>query len=74
MQQEPSEAPFDISSVSREVRPQPLADKKAPGKKPTGPAGPTSGPVVSAIDAYEKLLSSIPEFAVFGKLFKVYVS
>ncbi|KAF3341541.1 Coatomer subunit gamma-2 [Carex littledalei] len=67
---EPSEAPFDISSVPREVRSQPLAEKKATGKKPTGPAGPTSGPVVSAIDAYEKLLSSIPEFAAFGKLFK----
>ncbi|XP_078170528.1 coatomer gamma-2 subunit, putative / gamma-2 coat protein, putative / gamma-2 COP [Carex rostrata] len=67
---EPSEAPFDISSVPREVRSQPLADKKATGKKPTGPVGPTSGPVVSAIDAYEKLLSSIPEFAAFGKLFK----
>ncbi|GAB2222537.1 hypothetical protein Droror1_Dr00016655 [Drosera rotundifolia] len=66
---EPSEEPFDINSVSREVKSQPLAEKKAPGKKPSGlaasPAVPSSG-----VDAYEKLLSSIPEFADYGKLFK----
>ncbi|KAK6916564.1 Clathrin/coatomer adaptor, adaptin-like, N-terminal [Dillenia turbinata] len=66
---EPSEKPFDISSVPREVKSQPLAEKKAPGKKPTGLGAPPPGPT-SAIDAYEKLLSSIPEFSSFGKLFK----
>ncbi|KAJ6796479.1 coatomer subunit gamma-2 [Iris pallida] len=62
-----SEEPFDIFSVPKEVKSQPLAEKKAPSKKPTGlaPSGPTS-----AFDAYEKLLSSIPEFSSFGKLFK----
>lgn len=65
---EPSEEPFDINSVPREVKSQPLAEKKAPGKKQ--PAGaPPSGPP-STVDAYEKLLSSIPEFSSFGKLFK----
>ncbi|KAJ3694680.1 hypothetical protein LUZ60_000057 [Juncus effusus] len=66
---EASEEPFDISSVSLEVKSQPLVEKKSQGKKQAGPAGPT-GPVVSAVDAYEKLLSSVPEFASFGKLFK----
>lgn len=68
--QEPSEEPFDINSVPREIKTQPLAEKKGPSKKPTGLAAPPTAPV-STIDAYEKLLSSIPEFADFGKLFKV---
>ncbi|KAJ4964927.1 hypothetical protein NE237_016776 [Protea cynaroides] len=66
---EPSEESFDIDSVPKEVKSQPLAEKKAPGKKPAAlgalPTGPTS-----TIDAYEKLLSSIPEFSGFGQLFK----
>ncbi|KAG4114142.1 hypothetical protein ERO13_D12G027900v2 [Gossypium hirsutum] len=66
---EPSEESFDINSVPKEVKIQPLAEKKAPGKKPTGLGGPPPAPP-STIDAYEKLLSSIPEFANFGKLFK----
>ncbi|KAJ9704814.1 hypothetical protein PVL29_003046 [Vitis rotundifolia] len=66
---EPSEEPFDIDSVPREVKSQPLAEKKAPGKKPTGLGAPPSGPT-STVDAYEKLLSSIPEYASFGKPFK----
>ncbi|MBA0771677.1 hypothetical protein Gotri_007165 [Gossypium trilobum] len=66
---EPSEESFDINSVPKEVKIQPLAEKKAPGKKPTGLGGPPPSPP-STIDAYEKLLSSIPEFANFGKLFK----
>lgn len=69
--QNPSEEPFDINSVPREVKSQPLAEKKAPGKKPTGLGAPPSGPPSTA-DAYERLLSSIPEFAGFGKLFKVF--
>ncbi|KAJ6832871.1 coatomer subunit gamma-2 [Iris pallida] len=64
-----SEEPFDIYSVPMEVKSQPLAEKKAPGKKPIGLGAPPSGPT-SAFDAYEKLLSSIPEFSTFGKLFK----
>jgi len=67
--QEPSEEPFDINSVPKEIKSQPLAEKKAPGKKPTGLGAPPAAPV-STVDAYEKLLSSIPEFANFGKLFK----
>ncbi|KAL6002893.1 hypothetical protein ACLOJK_023115 [Asimina triloba] len=66
---EASEEPFDIASVPKEVKSQPLAEKKAPGKKPTTLGAPISGPT-STVDAYEKLLSSIPEFSSFGKLFK----
>ncbi|KAL6648518.1 hypothetical protein ACP70R_012742 [Stipagrostis hirtigluma subsp. patula] len=66
---EPSEEPFDISLVSREVKSQPLQDKKAPGKKPTAAAAAAPAPV-SAVDAYQKMLSSIPEFSGFGRLFK----
>ncbi|XWS67927.1 hypothetical protein CRYUN_Cryun04dG0046800 [Craigia yunnanensis] len=65
---EPSEESFDINSVPKEVKTKPLAEKKAPGKKPTGLGAPSGPP--STVDAYEKLLSSIPEFANFGKLFK----
>ncbi|CAN6307395.1 unnamed protein product [Urochloa humidicola] len=64
---EPSEKPFDISSVSREVRSRPFQEKKAPGKK--APAADAPAPV-SAADAYHKMLSSIPEFSGFGRLFK----
>ncbi|KAF9676007.1 hypothetical protein SADUNF_Sadunf09G0093500 [Salix dunnii] len=66
---EPSEEPFDIDSVPKEVKSQPLAEKKAPGKKPIGLGAPLAGPP-STFDAYERLLSSIPEFLGFGKLFK----
>ncbi|CAN7068977.1 unnamed protein product [Brassica oleracea var. botrytis] len=66
---DPSEEAFDINSVPREVKSQPLAEKKAQGKKPTGLGAPPAAPA-SGFDGYEKLLSSIPEFASFGKLFK----
>ncbi|KAL9391471.1 hypothetical protein Peur_015391 [Populus x canadensis] len=66
---EPSEEPFDIHSVPKEVKSQPLVEKKAPGKKPAGLGAPPAGPP-STVDAYERLLSSIPEFSNFGKLFK----
>ncbi|XP_042520478.1 coatomer subunit gamma-2 [Macadamia integrifolia] len=66
---EPSEESFDIDSVPKEVKSQPLAEKKAPGKKPAALGAPPTGPA-STIDAYEKLLSSIPEFSGFGPLFK----
>ncbi|KAJ8467044.1 hypothetical protein OPV22_029596 [Ensete ventricosum] len=66
---EASDIPFDINSVPKEVKSQPLAEKKAPGKKAIGLGAAPSGPT-SVVDAYEKLLSSIPEFSSFGKLFK----
>ncbi|CAK9142569.1 unnamed protein product [Ilex paraguariensis] len=67
--QEPSDDPFDIDSVPKEVKSQPLAEKKAPGKKPTGLGAPPTVPA-STVDNYEMLLSSIPEFSNFGRLFK----
>lgn len=66
---EPSEEPFDINSVPKEVKSQPLAEKKATNKKHPGLDTPLNAPS-SGVDAYEKLLSSIPEFSSFGKLFK----
>lgn len=68
--QEPSEEPFDISDVPREVKSQPFAEKKAAAKKPAGLGAPPAGPT-STVDTYEKLLLSIPEFSTFGQLFKV---
>lgn len=73
---EPSEVPFDISRVPKDVKSQPYAEKKAPG--PKKPAKDAALPAVAngnatsvkSMDAYEKLLSSIPEFSSFGKLFK----
>ncbi|CAH8320237.1 unnamed protein product [Eruca vesicaria subsp. sativa] len=66
---DPSEEAFDINSVPKEVKSQPLAEKKAQGKKPTGLGAPPAAPA-SGFEGYERLLSSIPEFAAFGKLFK----
>ena len=71
--QEPSEEPFDIDSVPKEVKAQPLTEKKVAGKKPTGLGLPASKPA-SVEDAYERLLSSIPEFSSFGKLLKVIIT
>ncbi|KAI4318627.1 hypothetical protein MLD38_032305 [Melastoma candidum] len=65
---EPSDEPFDITSVPREVKSQPLAEKRAPGRTPASLAAPAT--TTSTIDTYERLLSSIPEFSNFGKLFK----
>ncbi|CAM6082467.1 unnamed protein product [Calypogeia fissa] len=68
------EKPFDISAVSKELKNQPLLDKNMPAsKKATKDAAPkvtVNGHHISAPDAYEGLLNSIPEFAGFGKLFK----
>ncbi|XP_071691790.1 coatomer subunit gamma-like [Rutidosis leptorrhynchoides] len=66
---EPSEEPFSIRSVSREVKSQPFAEKKAAAKKPSGLGAPPAGPT-STVDSCEKLLLSIPEFSTFGHLFK----
>lgn len=68
--QVPSDEPFDISSVPREVKVQPLAEKKAPSKNPTGLGAPYTGSTAT-VDAYERLLSSIREFSSFSQLFKV---
>ncbi|XP_058750527.1 coatomer subunit gamma [Vicia villosa] len=65
----PSEVAFDIRLVPKEVKSQPLTEKKAQGKKPTGLGAPPSGPP-STVDSYERQLLSIPEFANYGKLFK----
>lgn len=62
--------PFNLSAVSKEVKSQPLAEKKAPSKKPQNLGVSANGPT-SPVDAYEKLLSSIPDFSGFGPLFKV---
>ncbi|KAJ0011154.1 hypothetical protein Pint_33647 [Pistacia integerrima] len=59
-----------LDAVPKEVKSQPLAEKKALDEKPTGLGASPSGPT-STVDAYEKMLSSIPEFSEFGKLFKV---
>lgn len=74
---EASETPFDISSVPKDIKAQPFSEKKAPGSKKPGkdtaqPATVNGGPLPgsAAVDTYEKLLSSIPEFSEFGKLFK----
>ncbi|ONL95695.1 Coatomer subunit gamma [Zea mays] len=66
---EPSEEPFDISLVSREVRSLPPKEKAAPGKRPPAGAAAAAAPV-STVDAYQKMLSFIPEFSGFGRLFK----
>ncbi|KAK4742301.1 hypothetical protein SAY87_000302 [Trapa incisa] len=65
----PSDEPFDISSVLREVKVQSLAEKKASSKKPSGLDAPPAGPTAT-VNAYERILSSISEFSSFGKLFK----
>jgi coatomer protein complex subunit gamma len=58
--------------VSREVRSLPLIEKAAPGKRPPAAAAAAAAPApVSTVDAYQKMLSSIPEFSGFGRLFKV---
>jgi coatomer protein complex subunit gamma len=67
----PSEEAFDIDSVSKEGKSQQHAEKKAPGKKPPGLGAPPSDPLSTAY-AYQRVLSSIPEFANFGILFKVH--
>ncbi|KAK8942743.1 Coatomer subunit gamma-2 [Platanthera zijinensis] len=66
---ESSEEPFDISTVTKEVKSQSLTEKKVPGKKPPTLGLSANGPT-SPFRAYENLLSSIPEFNSFGQLFK----
>ncbi|KAF8768520.1 hypothetical protein HU200_007530 [Digitaria exilis] len=70
---EPSDVPFDISSVSKETKSQPLAEKSLQERNQLVQHLLSVGPVSTVDASYEKLLSSIPEFADFGKLFKVVV-
>ncbi len=67
-----------MAAVSTEVKPQPFTEKKAPTSKKAGKdtnqkATANGGglPGHKTSDSYERLLNSIPEFAGFGKLFKV---
>ncbi|EFJ08461.1 hypothetical protein SELMODRAFT_185391 [Selaginella moellendorffii] len=67
---DPSESPFDIHSVSVDVKAQPVVDNKM---KKTGrdsaPSVPeTTSAVVAPTVSHEKRLSSIPGFSGFGKL------
>eukprot|EP00475_Leptophrys_vorax_P004173 TRINITY_DN12491_c0_g1_i1.p1 TRINITY_DN12491_c0_g1~~TRINITY_DN12491_c0_g1_i1.p1 ORF type:complete len:892 (+),score=138.66 TRINITY_DN12491_c0_g1_i1:102-2777(+) len=68
---EPSDVPFDISAVPKEVKGLPPA-KAAGGKKAAkeGKAAGAAAGGAGSSEAYEKLLNGIPEFASFGKLFK----
>ncbi|KAK1402643.1 Coatomer/calthrin adaptor appendage, C-terminal subdomain-containing protein [Heracleum sosnowskyi] len=67
---EPSEEPFDINTVPKEVKSHQHVEKtRNISKINTGLGAPPAAPPSTA-DAYEKLLSSIPEFSSFGKLFK----
>ncbi|CAA7387861.1 unnamed protein product [Spirodela intermedia] len=60
---EPSEEPFDVASVPKEAQFQPPVEKKVVGGK-------TAAGLASAVDSYQTLLSAIPEFSLFGKVFK----
>lgn len=71
--QEPSEEPFDINTVPKEVKShQHVENTRNISNINTGLGAPLAAPTSTA-DSYEKLLSSIPEFSNFGKLFKVSV-
>ena len=73
--QEASEIPFDIFTVPKDVQFQAFMEKNTTGlKKPSQDLGLNNNVPITAskaMDTYEKLLSSISEFAGFGKLFKV---
>lgn len=73
--QEPSERPFDLAAVPKDVKPLPQVEKKAPTRSEKKAAKDAHQKADSGasntFEAYEKLLNSIPQFAGFGKLFKV---
>lgn len=73
--QEPSERPFDLAAVPKDEKPHPQVEKKAPTRSEKKAAKDTiqkaDGGASNTFEAYEKLLNSIPQFAGFGKLFKV---
>ncbi|KAH1244116.1 Coatomer subunit gamma-2 [Glycine max] len=52
---EPSEEGFDINSVPKEVKSQPLAEKKAPGKKPTAPVELTEAETEYAVNVIKHI-------------------
>ncbi len=63
--------------MPRDIKSQVFSEKKAsgprkPAKDSTLPSPAVNEPATRSIDGYEKLLSSIPEFSGFGKLFKVW--
>ncbi|KAG0616027.1 hypothetical protein M758_5G084800 [Ceratodon purpureus] len=73
---EPSERPFDLAAVPRDLKPQVQVEKKAPTNREKKAAKDASlkagvdGGASNTFEAYEKLLNAIPQFAGFGKLFK----
>lgn len=75
--QEPSERPFDLAAVPRDVKSHQQVEKKAPTRsekkaaKDASQKAAADGGASKSSEAYEKLLNSIPQFAGFGKLFKV---
>lgn len=76
--QESSDRPFDLAAVPRDLKPQLHVEKKAPTSKEKKAAKDASqkaaadGGAPNTFEAYEKLLNTIPQFAGFGKLFKVW--
>lgn len=75
--QEPSERPFDLAAVPRDLKPHLQVEKKAPTNREKKAAKDANlkagadGGSYNTFEAYEKLLNAIPQFAGFGKLFKV---
>lgn len=74
--QEPTDRAFDLAAVPRDVKAHQQVEKKAPTGKEKKAAKDASqkaaeGKASNTFEAYEKLLNSIPQFAGFGKLFKV---
>ena len=75
--QVPSERAFDVAAVPKDVKPQQQVEKKAPTSRDKKAAkdavqkAAADGAASKTQEAYEKLLNSIPQFAGFGKLFKV---
>ncbi|XP_074333279.1 coatomer subunit gamma-like [Apium graveolens] len=67
---EPSEEAFNINTVPKEVKShQYVENNRNISNINTCLGAPLAAPTSTA-DSYEKLLSSIPEFSSFGKLFK----
>ena len=73
--QELSDRPFDLAAVPKDVKQQPQVEKNAPTSKEKKAAKDASQKAAAdgavADGAYERLLNAIPQFAGFGKLFKV---
>ncbi|KAG0595341.1 hypothetical protein M758_UG158900 [Ceratodon purpureus] len=73
---EPSERPFDLEAVPRDVKAHQQMEKKAPTRsekkaaKDASQKAAADGGASKSFEAYEKLLNSIPQFSGYGKLFK----